>query len=499
MAGTLMPMTSLQALSRASVPTDKLILKQKPLISGIVHIGLGNFHRAHLAAYTAIAMEKSGGEWGICAYSMRNKKLVDSMNAQDNLYSVVEIGPDTEEIVIPGIHTRSLVGADAMPELIAQIANPETKIVSLTVTEAGYYISQATHGLDLSHPDIQNDIAQKVPKSIYGILAQSLKLRVANGGAALTILSCDNVSENGRKCGALLKEFVSQLSDFSDVATFINSSVTFPNSMVDRIVPGTEERHIEMAQQRLSLEDAIPVPAEKFTMWALEDNFAAGRPQWEVAGAIFTDEVEAFEVMKLRLLNGAHSLLAYLGGLKGCETIPASRFDPLIEKPLHKALFDEYLPSLTMPTGLSADQYIGQLYSRWSNTTLGDKTSRVGNDGSTKLPQRLTIPALSAIAQGREPKVLALTVSAWLMCVAPFKGFNPGEIAGQMKDPSKDSLVLLSQTSKDLSNFISRFFSESNIFSSELSSSQVFTSLVENYAQIIYSRGIDEAIAAAIS
>ncbi len=237
MAGTLMPMTSLQALSRASVPTDKLILKQKPLISGIVHIGLGNFHRAHLAVYTAIAMEKSGGEWGICAYSMRNKKLVDSMNAQDNLYSVVEIGPDTEEIVIPGIHTRSLVGADAMPELIAQIANPETKIVSLTVTEAGYYISQATHGLDLSHPDIQNDIAQKVPKSIYGILAQSLKLRVANGGAALTILSCDNVSENGRKCGALLKEFVSQLSDFSDVATFINSSVTFQNYMVDRIVP----------------------------------------------------------------------------------------------------------------------------------------------------------------------------------------------------------------------------------------------------------------------
>ena len=492
-------MTSIQALSRTSVPTDKLLLKQKPTISGIVHIGLGNFHRAHLAVYTAIAMEKSGGEWGICAYSTSYKKLVDSMNAQDNLYSIVEIGPDTEEVVIPGIHTRSLVGEEAIPELIAQIANPETKIVSLTVTEAGYYISQVTHGLDLSHPAVQHDLTLQVPKSIYGILAQSLKLRVANAGGPLTILSCDNVSENGRKCGALLKEFISQLPNFSDVASFVNESVTFPNSMVDRIVPGTEERHVEMAEQRLSLKDAIPVPAEKFTMWALEDNFAAGRPHWEDAGAIFTDEVEAFEVMKLRLLNGAHSLLAYLGGLKGCETIPSSRLDPLIEKSLHKVLFDEYLPSLTMPTGFSADEYIGQLYSRWSNTALGDKTARVGSDGSTKLPQRVTVPALAAIAKGKEPKVLALTVAAWLMCVAPLKGFNPGEIAEQMEDPSKDSLVLLSQTSKDLSDFVSRFFSESNVFPSELSTSRIFISLVENYAQLIYSSGVDEAIQAAIS
>jgi len=492
-------MTSSAALSRTSVKAEKLILTEAPTKSGIVHIGLGNFHRAHLAIYTAIAMQKSGGDWGICAYSMRNTKLVDAMNLQDNLYSIVVIGPDTDEVVIPGVHTRSLVGAKALPQLIAQIANPETKIVSLTVTEAGYYMSQSTHGLDFTHPDIKNDLTLGLPKSIYGILAQALQMREAHGAGPLTILSCDNVSENGTKCEALLKEFVARLPAFQNVSKFISSSVTFPNSMVDRIVPGTEARHVEMAKERLGVFDAIPVPAEKFTMWALEDNFAAGRPHWEDAGAIFTHEVEAFEVMKLRLLNGAHSLLAYLGALRDHETIPASRFDTLIEKALRQALFEEYLPSLKMPAGLSADSYIEQLFSRWSNTALGDKTARVGSDGSTKLPQRITVPALDAISNGREPRALGLTVAAWLMCIAPFGGFNPGEFATQMKDPSKDLLLALSKSATSIDDYIARFFSECAILPLELASSNTFTSLVRNFAEIIFNEGIEKAITSALN
>jgi len=490
--------TSLAALSRTTVPSEKLILKEVPTVTGIVHIGLGNFHRAHLAVYTAIAMQKSGGNWGVCAYSLRNTKLVSAMRAQDNLYSVVEIGPDTDSIVIPGIHTRSLVGQGDIAELITMISSPDTKIISLTVTEAGYYISQRTHGLDLAHEDITHDLLSEDPRTMYGILRQGLDLRIKNGASPITILSCDNISENGNKTASLLKEFVALRKDSALLLEFLSSSVTFPNSMVDRIVPGSELRHQDMAAQRLGLADSIPIPAEKFSMWAIEDNFAAGRPSWEDAGAIFTTEVEKFEVMKLRLLNGAHSLLAYLGALRGCETIPAARFDELIVQALTKVLYEEYLPSFEMPSGLSAESYIEELFSRWSNTALGDKSARVGSDGSTKLPQRITIPALVAMKKGQEPRLLAITVAAWLMCLAPFKDFTPSEIARAMKDPAKEKLIALTAGAEDIHGYVQRFFNESGIFSTELYCSHIFTNLVEKYVGAIYSHGIEDAIREAV-
>jgi len=488
----------MEPLSLRSVTPKNLILKKRPTITGIVHIGLGNFHRAHLAIYTAIAMEKFGGYWGICAYSMRNEKLVSAMRTQDNLYSVVEIGPETEAAVIPGVHTRTLVGESDLPELIAQIANPETKIVSLTVTEAGYYISQGSRGLDIQHPDVINDLSGKISKTIYGILTQALSVRARIGAGPITILSCDNVASNGSQCHSLILEFVEHIGN-SELKDFISTQVSFPNSMVDRIVPGTESAHLMMAAERLGVTDAIPVPAEKFTMWAVEDNFIAGRPQWEAAGAIFTTEVEKFEVMKLRLLNGAHSLLAYVGALSGHQTIPESRFDPLIERALREALYKEYLPSLEMPSGLKADTYIEQLFMRWSNTALGDKTARVGSDGSSKLPQRITVPALESYVRGEEPKILALTVAAWLMCISEFNGFERGPYAKQMKDPARLKIIEIAKSSADVSTLVTRFFSESGVFSIELSDNASFVQLTTRCTEIIMSQGIAAAITASLS
>jgi fructuronate reductase len=488
----------MEPLSLSSVTPKNLILKKRPTITGIVHIGLGNFHRAHLAIYTAIAMEKFGGNWGICAYSMRNEKLVSGMRTQDNLYSVVEIGPETEAAVIPGVHTRTLVGESDLPELIAQIANPETKIVSLTVTEAGYYISQGSRGLDIQHPDVINDLSGKISKTIYGILTQALSIRARIGAGPITILSCDNVASNGSQCHSLILEFVEHIGN-SELKDFISTQVSFPNSMVDRIVPGTESAHLTMAAKRLGVTDAIPVPAEKFTMWAVEDNFIAGRPQWEAAGAIFTTEVEKFEVMKLRLLNGAHSLLAYVGALSGHQTIPESRFNPLIERALREALYKEYLPSLEMPSGLNADTYIEQLFMRWSNTALGDKTARVGSDGSSKLPQRITVPALESYARGEEPKILALTVAAWLMCISEFNGFERGPYAEQMKDPARLKIIEIAKSSAEVATLVTRFFAESGVFSNELSDSASFVQLTTRYTEIIMSQGIADAITASLS
>ena len=492
-------MTSGARLSRSTVSPENLILKNTPLVTGIVHIGLGNFHRAHLAVYTALAMEEAGGNWGISAYSMRNTSLVEAMNAQDCLYSVLEIGPNTEKVVIPGIHTGAHVGTQGAVQIIDQIAEQATKIVSLTVTEAGYYISQTTRGLDIEHPDIQNDLELGVPKTIYGLLAQGFIKRIAAGSSPISVLSCDNISENGRKCQLLLHQFISHLPQSSELEKFLLESTTFPNSMVDRIVPGTELRHLDMAFERLALIDQIPVPAEEFTMWALEDDFAAGRPAWELAGVIFTPDVEKFEVMKLRLLNGAHSLLAYLGALSGHETIPASRFDPLIEKVLTQALYQEYLPSFEIPEAIDADSYIQQLFSRWSNTVLGDKTSRVGTDGSTKLPQRITTPALEAIKLGREPKTLALTVAAWIMCIAPFGDFISGKIADEMKDPAKQKLIEIAARSATIEEYAATFFAESGVFSSELAQSEIFITLVTKYMELIYLQGITKAIESCVN
>jgi len=496
--GTLASMSTSETLTRNTVSSNNLLLKNAPKTTGIVHIGLGNFHRAHLAVYTAIAMEKTGGDWGICAYSMRNSKLVADMKAQDNLYSVLEIGPDTESAFIPGVHTRCLVGIEDLEELLTLIAEPATKIVSLTITEAGYYISQLSNGLNFSHPDIQNDLAGKSPKTIYGIVCTALAKRVRNGAGPITIMSCDNISENGTKCRQLFMDFLSQQEGKNELLEFFSESVSFPNSMVDRIVPGTESIHIDLALSRLHLTDSIPVPAEKFSMWAIEDNFAAGRPTWEEAGAIFTSEIEKFEVMKLRLLNGAHSLLAYLGALSSCETIPSSRFTPLIERALRKALYEEYLPSLEMPSGINADSYIDQLFARWSNTKLGDKTSRVGSDGSTKLPQRISVPALRALALGKDPKMMALTVAAWLQCISPMQGFEPGEYAREMKDPAREKIALLASNSSDVGSFVDKFFKESEIFSAELANSAHFVNLTARYAQVIFEQGISAAIQEAL-
>lgn len=486
-------------LSQSTVPQDKLILKATPLKTGIVHLGLGNFHRAHLSVYTAKAMQEFGGEWGILAYSIDNKYVVQGMSEQDNLYSVVEIGPDSDDIVVPGIHTKCLVGYDCIEELTDQIANPDTKIVSLTVTEAGYYISQRTNTLNFNAPEVMSDLEGNTPKTIFGIFALAIKKRVENGAGPFTIMSCDNVVENGDKAKKSITEFLNRMYSDLKLQEFVAQSISFPNSMVDRIVPGLEGRHKELALERLGVTDEIPVPAEKFTMWALEDNFIAGRPDWEKVGVIMTSEVEAFELMKLRLLNGAHSLLAYLGGLNGHETIPGCRFDPLIERALHTLLFDEYLPSVQMPSGLDAKVYIDQLYSRWANTRLGDKTYRVGTDGSTKLPQRITEPALLALKQGRKPRMLALTTAGWLACISPSGGFTPGSIANDMADPFKESIRAIERAALSPAEFIDNFFSSSHIFSDELSASTLFTSLVKEYYLLILSDGVERAIAIALA
>ena len=488
-------------LTRATAPVDALIVKGDRPKTGIVHLGLGNFHRAHFAVYTAKAVAAAGGDWGIFAYSFRSKSLAEALTAQELLYSVIEFAPNTDAVAIPAIHTGAVAGPDMADTVVAEIGKSGTKIISMTVTEAGYSISQKTDSLDLESPDIQSDLAGNSPKTLIGLIVRGLQVRQRDHGSAITVLSCDNLSSNGHRTKQLVNEFINALpaDEAEPLRAFVANSVSFPNSMVDRIVPGTEERHIKLAEERLGVHDTSPVPAEPFTMWALEDNFIAGRPAWEHAGVTFTNQVERFEIMKLRLLNGAHSLLAYFGALADCETIPDCRFQPFIEKSLREGFFPEMLPTLEMPDGLTSDEYIAQLFGRWSNTVLGDKTNRVGSDGSVKLPQRITQPVLMRTKAGKSIDFIALTVAAWLACVSPLNGFDPGTQAKAMKDPALARLLEFAAQSNSPAELVTKVFTEGNIFSPDLAKADGFLDLVSEYLEHIPTHGITSAVELAFS
>lgn len=485
--------SQLVLLNKSTAPQSAVLLQSTPA-TGIVHIGLGNFHRAHLALYTAMAVKETPGDWGIFAYSLRSTTIAQAVTAQECLYSIVTISPTSRAIVIPGIHTGVAGGPDWIAKTLEEIAKASTKIISLTVTEAGYLISQNSDGLDIHSPEIQNDLNNpSTPCSAIGFIVRGLEKRANSHGAPVTVLSCDNLSGNGSRTRQLIIEFINALGENAQLKKYVEEAVTFPNSMVDRIVPGTESRHLEMVETSLGVRDSSPVAAEEFSMWVIEDDFAAGRPAWEKVGVIFSDDVAAYEVMKLRLLNGSHSLLSYLGALAGQETIPGARFTPFIEEAVRSVLYNEFLPTFTMPSELTSDGYIRQLFDRWSNTILGDRTSRVGSDGSTKLPQRITEPVLFHAKNGRTPQYIALTVAAWLACIAPLKGFIPGIHADAMRDPAKSKLVDLAAQTSDPLIFARSIFLTTHIFSPELGALTEFVDCVGNYLKEIIVNGIESA------
>lgn len=393
-------------LSRVSVPAAALIHRRVPEGTGIVHLGLGNFHRAHQAVYTALAMERDPGPWGILGVASRSGTVAAAMQVQDLLYSVVEISPEGSRVTVPGSHSGTLV-ADRNPEAVVDaIADPATKIVTITVTEHGYTVSPETGALDLDSDAVRRDLAEVLtPRTTIGQIARGLTLRAGTHGTPITILSCDNLLSNGRQTERLVREFVGTFAEplRDDVLAWMDAAVTFPNSMVDRIVPSGSDRYNEAALAHLGVRDTIAVPAEPFTMWVMEERFAAGRPTWEHGGALFADDVEPYELMKVRLLNGTHSLIAYLGALDGHATIPESVSQSFIADAAHRILHDEYLPTVTVPDAVDTDDYVRQLFSRWSNTALGHRTSQVGSDGSVKLAQRVPIPALEHLGRGDVP------------------------------------------------------------------------------------------------
>lgn len=383
----------------------------------VLHLGLGNFHRAHQAVYTADAATPDD-PWEITGVASASRTVVEALHRQDMRYGVVTLGPEQTGVRPVGAITDAFVAADEPGRVAAEIADPATHVVSLTVTEKGYDIRPGSRRLNLDAPGIRHDVAGGRPRTTVGRLAAGLLRRARTCAAPVTLLSCDNLTANGTTLRRLLRDFATATGgrDGTELLAFLDTSVTCPDTMVDRIVPATTDAHRAYAAQA-GFTDAVPVPAEPFSMWVMSDRFAAGRPAWENAGAVLTDRVQDYETVKVRLLNGSHSLLAYLGLLTGRGLIADAASDPGIAGAVRR-LGDSYLPTLRLPDGFDVAAYRAELAERFTNRRLAHRAAQVGGDGSLKLAQRVPDAALWHLDRGQVPVMLALTVAAWLHCAA---------------------------------------------------------------------------------
>lgn len=376
--------------------------------AGIVHFGIGAFHRAHQAVYTDDAMNAGDRDWGIVGVSLRSPDVARQLNPQAGLYSVTERGAGDPRVRVIGAVKDVLVANTDGDQLGAAIAAPTTHVLSFTITEKGY--GRASDGsLDTQLSIIANDLAGRAPQSVYGYLEAGLRRRRDAGLGGLTLLSCDNLAQNGALFGTLLATFLRERDP--ELARWFGDTCTTPSTMVDRIVPATTALDREGMGNRLGVEDAAMVATEPFRQWVIEDRFAGPRPTWEAGGAQIVADVEPFEIAKLRMLNGAHSALAYLGLERGHRFVHEAMDDPQL-RTLIEQLMHEAMASLTAPPpGL--DAYARAILTRFANAALPYRLEQIAADGSQKIPQRW-LNVLSSGRGQRDCPAILRAVGAWV-------------------------------------------------------------------------------------
>jgi fructuronate reductase len=411
--------------------------------AGIVHLGLSNFHRAHQAVHTARALDVDDGPWGIVGVARRSRDVLDAMRAQESAYAVLTLADDRADVDVVAVHTDLLLAAADPEAVVARLADPAISLVTLTVTEAGYTAHPGQGGLDVGDAELAADLDGRPPLTTVGQLAGALRRRHRTD-APCTVLSCDNPVGNGAMLRRLVTEFLERCvpePERGELLDWCASRVRFPGSMVDRIVPRTTDRHREVVRTRIGLSDASPVPAEEFSMWVVEDDFATARPAWDRVGAIFSEDVHGYEVLKIRLLNGTHSLLAYLGMLIGAPTIAAAVADDDV-RAAAEAFLDEMSSTCVVPAEVSLPAYRASLLERFANAATGHLTSQVGTDGSLKVPARIPQPVAIRASRGQRSPLCALLVAAFVRVMSdPAAVEDP--IREGLRDPALAALTAL--------------------------------------------------------
>ena len=459
------------------------------LTPGIVHIGLGNFHRAHQAWYLHRLMQQGKAlDWAIIGAGVRLADAVqrDKLASQDYLTTLIELDPTGRSAEVTGAMIDFVAVEADNASLIQTMARPEIRIVSMTVTEGGYFQDSATGAFDPDHPDIAHDAQHPdTPRTAFGAMIAALKLRRAEGCGPFAGLSCDNLQGNGN----ILRQTVVSLARLSDpdLADWIELNVSFPNSMVDCIVPASGAHEVELAQS-FGIIDATPVTHENFRQWVIEDDFCAGRPPWEDVGATMSNQVHAFEAMKIRILNGGHQIIAVPADVLSIETISEAAADPQINAFLQKVISDEVAPHVAAVPNCSAAQYLELITDRFSNPEIVDTTRRVAFDGSSRQPGFLAPSIRDGLAKGTSVEGLALASAIWARyCVG---GREDGSVI-EDNDPNWDDLK---RRAHDAQNDPDAWLSMTNIYG-EIASEPAFRDAFRCWLPMIHRDGVRAAIA----
>ena len=419
----------------------KPVYRRSSLTPGIVHVGLGNFHRAHQSWYLHRLMQQGQAhDWAIVGAGVRPYDAAQrqKLQSQDYLTTLIELDPKGVSAEVVGSMTSYVPVEVHNAPLIEQMADPAIRIVALTVTEGGYYVDPATQRFDADHPDIRHDVANPdTPLTAFGAMVAALRLRRDRGIGPFTGQSCDNLQGNG----ATLRQAVVSLARLTDpdLAGWIDANCSFPNSMVDCIVPATGAKELALARE-LGIEDAVPVTHENFRQWVIEDDFCAGRPDWDRVGATFSEDVHVYEGMKIRILNGGHQIIANAGEILSVETISGCMEHPLIGSYFRKVATEEIVPHVQPVPGMTPSAYVSLIERRFSNPRIVDTTRRVAFDGSSRHPGFVLPIIRTALNAGRPIAGLALAEAFWARMCA---GTREDGTVIQPNDPKWHDLVMV--------------------------------------------------------
>lgn len=441
---------------------------------GIVHLGIGAFHRAHQAVYTddANAAEPDAG-WTITGVSLRSAGVRDQMEPQDGLFTVTVTSAAAPQTRLIGAVGTVLVAPESPDPVIAAIAAPRTQIVTFTVTEKGYY-QGADAALDIGNVALASDLAGNSPSTIYGFLEAALRARKDSGLAGLTLLSCDNLAENGKKLETLLLAFLRRRDP--DLAEWCAKECRFPCSMVDRIVPATKPSDLDELATRIGLRDEAAVFTEPFRQWVIEDDFAGPRPRWEAGGAQFVDDVRPYETAKLRMLNGAHSALAYLGLAAGHEFVSEAISDPAIAPLVDRLMREEAATSFAAADGQDLGQYASDLIARFANPALAHRLAQIAMDGSQKIRQRWLETLAAHGARDADCSAILTALAAWIVHI---RGANPF-----VDDPQAERLAGL-WASEGQNGIVAALFGTGGVFADSWTPSHAARDMLQAQLEIM--------------
>ena len=485
------PRLRLSAANLSALPANVVrpVYDRSALRTGIVHLGIGSFHRAHQAVYTDNVLASGDLRWGIVGASLRNSDTRDALKPQNFLYTL-NLRAETETLRVIGSLQDILVAPENPAALIETLCQPSVAVVSLTVTEKGYHYDPATRALNEDDADILHDLAHPhAPRTAFGFISAAILRRRGLGITPFTVLCCDNLPANGRTLHGLLSRYAQLVSP--DLGGFVRNEIRCPDTMVDRIVPATTDDDRQHLSETVGIDDLWPVVAEPFTQWVIEDRFSGARPAWDEAGATFVSDVAPFESMKLRMLNGSHSALAYLGYLAGHDTVAEAMDDDALAG-FVEGLMTDTIPTLDLPSNIDVNAYKTSLLTRFRNRALHHRTWQIAMDGSQKLPQRILGPVRDRLAKGLPIERHALVVAGWMRYVT---GIDERGRPIDVRDPLLKSFQeRLHGAGGNAVRIVGDLLGLKAIFGDDLPADQRFRQAVSGALSNIYSLGSRQAV-----